>query len=206
MSVTPSPDGQSPTPEIRRFSRREQQRRLQKLARLVVTLSVVLAELIVGGILFYKKSQGAADLHRLATQKADQEQHLAALVSEQDSLALDLSIWVQTRYPNLRKLEWDKIIPLALGPLENVRLVQVPDKKNVLEAILTVNSSRGAVPRAVKILFFDHLGVQLAVGEIRDAAASADSGSGEPQWVSQVTLGNDVHPTYFALETDGRNP
>ncbi len=107
-----------------------------------------------------------ADVLQVALEES--EAKLADTRSELAHAERQLEAAVQGRFPQLRRLEFDKVLPVHEGYVKNIlfTLLKKPNKQNYEYKIVMENDTDFKTEPVVKILMFDNLGVQLGVDEV----------------------------------------
>lgn len=136
------------------------------------------------------------------------EKELNLLKPEVLQLREDLKALVENRIPRLKKLEYDKVIPLDAEYLKNIVFTLTKDgQKQYYEYKLVMeNNTPFVIWPELKIYFFDELGIQVGVEEIGTSKETLSAegkhslGSGEVRsHSSRISLSEDEAPVYFMI-------
>lgn len=135
----------------------------------------------------------------LTRQMREAERDLAPMRQELAQLKKDLEALVEGRLPHLRRLEYDKVIPLAEGYAKNIAftLVKRGQEESYEYKLVVQNDSLSTVDPDLKLYLFDKTGIQVGVSRI---SGEAPMGLGEVRsYTRMVNTEEDATPAYFML-------
>ncbi len=136
---------------------------------LIAVLIALLLTFLVIGVL------GAIRIHSLSTTNdmlqvrlEEDEARLAEANSELLRGQRELQAVVENRFPQLHRLEFDKVLPLHNEYVKNIAFTLIKNSNEhgyEYKIVMDNNTNRRIVPE-IKVLLFDRLGVQLGMDEI----------------------------------------
>lgn len=151
----------------------------------------------------------AKEVHDLTVLQHKQEQELALLRPKVASLEAEIAELVQGRLPGLKPLEFDKVIPVKKKYVRNIifTLIGTEDDHSYEYKLTLKNDGLTAVHPIVRVIFFDHLGIQMGystIGVDEDNVPTLDVlERGEVRsYTKVVNLPNGRQPRYFKIEVD----
>ncbi len=157
----------SPRTRKRRTKRQyhHSQRHNPLIAALIGMLLLVLVVLLFTGIKLTSLNT-TNDVLQIKLQETQDElvQTRSALIKTQR----ELEATVQGRFPQLRRLELDKVLPIHDGYVKNIVFTMLKKSNEITyeyKLVLDNNSDTTGIPE-VKVLVFDNLGVQLGGDEL----------------------------------------
>lgn len=156
-----------------------------------------------------KLSLYAKELNDLNLLQAKQERELERLRPQLVQLEKELAELVKKRLPGLYPLEFDKVIPIEEQYIQNIvfTLIGKEENRNYEFKLTLRNGGLTAVHPIVKVIFFDHLGIQVAASSIgvdEKGMPTLDVlERGEMRSYTQViSLSAGREAKYFTVETD----
>ena len=201
-----------PFPERRRIVRRHtngirhhsgRRRLIYSLWAAVIVLFVLLLLAAV------KLSLYAKEVYDLTLLQAKQERELEHLRPRVAQLEQELAELVKHRLPGLYPLEFDKLIPIDKQYVQHIIFTRIgkEEDRNYEFKLTLKNGDLTAVHPIVRVIFFDHLGIQLAsatVGVDDKGVPTLDvlERSEVRSYVQVVRLPAGKEARYFSVETD----
>lgn len=159
---------QAPRELPSRRSRRHRHSRRQEGPLLigVLGLTLLIFILLFFGVLKINSLTSGNELLRSKLQEIQNE--LTGTKSELAQTRLDLQAAVEGRFPQLHRLEFDKVVPLQDGYLKNIvfTLLRHTNTRHYEYKLVIENNTQMTALPEVKVLVFDDLGVQLGMDEI----------------------------------------
>ncbi|MFN3920039.1 MAG: hypothetical protein ACK4JF_07090 [Methylohalobius sp.] len=156
-----------------------------------------------------KLSLYAKELYDLTLLQARQERELEHLRPQLKQLEQELAELVKKRLPGLHPLEFDKVIPIDEQYIQHIIFTRVgkEEDRNYEFKLTLRNGDLTAVHPIVKVMFFDHLGIQVAsstVGVDEKGVPTLDVlERGEVRSYTQaISLPAGKEAKYFSIETD----
>lgn len=156
-----------------------------------------------------KLSLYAKEVNDLSVIAAKQERELERLRLQLAQLEKELAELVRQRLPGLHLLEFDKVIPLDQQYVQHILFTRIgKETERNYEFKLTLrNGELTAVHPIVRVIFFDHLGLQVAsstVGVDDKGMPTLDVlERGEVRsYVQAISLPAGKEAKYFTVETD----
>ncbi len=156
-----------------------------------------------------KLSLYAKEVNDLSVIAAKQERELERLRPQLAQLEKELAELVRQRLPGLHPLEFDKVIPLDQQYVQHILFTRIgKETERNYEFKLTLrNSELTAVHPIVRVMFFDHLGLQVASSTV------GVDGKGMPtldvlergevrSYVQAISLPAGKEAKYFTVEID----
>lgn len=215
LTVEPAPPAleHSLSPERRRRVRRQtngarhyHHSRKNLIYGLWVTVGVLFLLLLFTAI---KLSLYAKEVNDLNLLQAKQERELARLRPQLLQLEEALAELVKQRLPGLYPLEFDKVIPIEKQYIHNIifTLIGKEEDRNYEFKLTLKNSGLTPVHPIVKVIFFDHLGIQVAdsmIGVDEKGVPTLDvmERGGVRSYTQAIRLRPGKEAKYFAVESD----
>ncbi|GAB6066921.1 hypothetical protein JCM13664_02390 [Methylothermus subterraneus] len=169
-------------------------------------LAILFLLLLVTAI---KLSLYAKEVNDLTLLQAKQERELERLRPRLAQLERELAELVKQRLPGLYPLEFDKVIPIDKEYVQHILFTRIgkAEDRNYEFKLTLRNGDLTAVHPIVRVMFFDHLGIQVA-----SAAVGVDD-KGVPtldvlergevrSYVQVISLPSGKEAKYFRIETD----
>ncbi len=118
----------------------------------------------------------------LRSSLAQAEEALQRMTPEVQNLRNDLDTLIRGRLPRLRKLEYDRVLPLDDGYLKNMTFTEIinRDRRGHEYKLVTQNNTSTPLWPEVQLLIFNELGIQIGGAEI---------GTGQPNALKVNSLG-----------------
>ena len=132
----------------------------------VAVLTLLLAVLTVFGAIKMNSLSNTNDL--LTVRLEESEHNLIETRKKLGQTERQLEAAVEGRFPQLRRLEFDKVLPLHKGMVKNIlfTLITKSDNNRYEYKIVMDNDSNSMAAPEVKVLLFGELGVQLGMDEV----------------------------------------
>ena len=191
------------SPDTHRHSRRRHLRVIYLLGALSSILFLLLLAVSI------RLSLYAKEVHDLTVLQHKQELELQTLRPKVARLEAEVADLVQGRLPGLKPLEFDKVIPIDKKYVRNVifTLIGTEDDHRYEYKLTLKNDGLTGVHPIVRVIFFDHLGIQLGdstIGVDRDNVPTLDIlERGEVRSYNKVVqLPDGKQPRYFKIEVD----
>ncbi len=188
---------------VHRHSRRRSLRTIYILSALVLVLFLLLL------VVSIRLSLYAKEVHDLTVLQHKQELELESLRPKVASLEAEIAELVQGRLPGLKPLQFDKVIPIKKKYVRNIIFTLIgTESDHRYEYKLTLkNDGLTGVHPIVRVIFFDHLGIQLGdstIGVDKDNVPTLDIlERGEVRsYTKVVQLPDGKQPRYFKVEVD----
>lgn len=188
---------------LRHYHRHHHQKLVVGLGAAVVALFLLLLFTAL------KLSLYAKEANDLSLISARQERELKRLRPQLEQLEKELAELVRKRLPGLYLLELDKLIPIEKGYIQHILFTRIgKEEDRSYEFKLTLrNSDLTAVHPIVRVMFFDHLGIQVAssaIGVDEKGMPTLDVlERGEVRsYVQAIRLPEGREAKYFGIETD----
>ncbi len=188
---------------VHRHSRRHYTRTIYILA---ASLAVLFLSLL---IVLIRLSMYAKEVHDLTVLQHKQEQELETLRPKVASLEAEIAELVKGRLPGLKPLEFDKVIPIDKQYVRNIifTLIGTEEDRSYEYKLTLKNNNLTAVHPIVRVIFFDHLGIQMGhstIGVDEDNVPTLDVlERGEVRsYTKVVSLPDGRQPRYFKIEVD----
>lgn len=214
---TTTPPGQSPgagiaaaTSESGRVGRsgrhhhhsRRRHHSLRKLAAvgaLTVLGSCVFVALTL--YLFHTLARNSADSSPQRAALVDSESELRAAREELKRVNSEMEALVKQRLPNLRRMEFDKVIPINQGYVRNILFTEKHLENKVQFAYMIVLENVDAPPVIPKtrVLLFDRTGIQVG-GAAVSATKIMRPGDRDSASVEIDMFIDDAKPEYFLID------
>ncbi len=189
--------------DTHRHSRRRYLRIIYLLGALVSVLFLLLL------VVSIRLSLYAKDVHDLTVLQHKQELELESLRPKVAALEAEIADLVRGRLPGLKPLEFDKVIPIEKKYVRNIIFTLIgTESDHRYEYKLTLkNDGLTGVHPIVRVIFFDHLGIQLGdstIGVDKDNVPTLDIlERGEVRsYTKVVQLPDGKQPRYFKVEVD----
>ncbi len=118
----------------------------------------------------------------LRSSLAQAEEELQRMTPEVQNLRNDLDTLIRGRLPRLRKLEYDRVLPLDDRYLKNITFTEIinRDRRGHEYKLVTQNNTSAPLWPEVQLLIFNELGIQIGGAEI---------GTGQPNALKVNSLG-----------------
>lgn len=118
----------------------------------------------------------------LRSSLAQAEEELQRMTPEVQNLRNDLDTLIRGRLPRLRKLEYDRVLPLDDRYLKNITFTEIinRDRRGHEYKLVTQNNTSTPLWPEVQLLIFNELGIQIGGAEI---------GTGQPNALKVNSLG-----------------
>ena len=211
-------DSTIPPAAVSSKARRSRGRRLRPWSRRSKMLAVLLAIVIL--VSFFIALFLSIRLFKLSDENSgliisvrQSQIELDKLRPEVEELRAGMNDLVEGRIPNLRPLEFDKVIALDENYVKNIAftLASNADEKRYEYKFVMNNQSIYVVWPRVRILMFDNMGIQVGLAEMRgDYSANSQSSNLAPSEVrsysSKIVLTEGDDPVYFRLLAFNDNP
>ncbi|RLA21212.1 MAG: hypothetical protein DRQ56_01190 [Gammaproteobacteria bacterium] len=178
-----------------------------KQKRLILILSAALAVSFLLNLVLGVKMGGyarEATLSVVMEQKVQRE--LSELQPKLDKMAAEIESLTLKRLPGLVKLTYDEVLSVGQQYVKNIVFTRTGDEDSKYYEYKVVMDNRNLLPvrPEVKILFFDHVGIQVGVSEL-------GMGNGLPiteplergeirSYSSSLELADDLEPQYFQVQ------
>ncbi len=203
----------SPMPERRRRVRRQtngarhyHHSRNNLIYGLWAAVSILFLLLLLTAI---KLSLYAKEVNDLNLLQARQERELKRLRPQLAQLEEELAELVKQRLPGLYPLEFDKVIPIEKQYIHHIifTLIGKEEDRNYEFKLTLRNGGLTAVHPIVKVIFFDHLGIQVAgsmigVDENRMPTLDVLERGEVRSYTQAINLPAGKEAKYFTVETD----
>lgn len=185
----------------------QRKRQTRSVKRLVAGLSVGCA-LLFFLTLFLGIQLGIAarETNYLTVIERKQARELEAMRPELDQLKAEVAELVKSRIPNLNPLKFDEVITVEEGYVRNIvfTLAKKNDVKQYEYKMVMDNRGLTAVHPDIKLLFFNHIGIQVGGSEIgvdKDGEPTLEVlERGEIRTRSSVVeLSEEADPSYFLI-------
>ena len=160
-------DGASAELSTSRFRRRRHRRQQEgPLLVGVLGLTLLVFILLFFGVVKFNSLNSGNELLRAKLQEMQTD--LSQTKSELAKTRVDLEAALEGRFPQLHRLEFDKVVPLHMGYLKNIvfTLLGKTNQRNYEYKLVIENNTEISTIPEVKVLIFDRLGVQLGMDEI----------------------------------------
>lgn len=186
---------------------RSRHRRSRARTRLIIILSAALLAMFIAvlvlGVKLTTCGRQVIDLTVLERKQARQLAELEPKIAEFEQ---EIAQLVESRLPNLRPLEFDKVFHIGEAYVKNI-VFTITRKDGIRYyeyKMLMDNQDFVPVPPHVQILLFDRDGIQIGFSELgvdKDGVPTADIlERGEIRsHVAQFVLTEDMEPDYFLL-------
>jgi len=154
-----------PTRRHSRHRRHHSERRIP-LIMVLAGLSLLAVVLILFGVIKINSLNSTNDL--LTFRLQENEQKLIKMRIELRETQRQLEAAVEGRFPQLRRLEFDKVLPLHEGLVQNIlfTLIKKSDNNRYEYKLVMENDTESMSTPEVKVLLFGRLGVQLGTNEV----------------------------------------
>ncbi len=147
----------------------------------------------------------------LRSSLAQAEEELLRVAPELQKLRVDLDELIRGKLPRLRKLEYDRVLPLDDQYLKNITFTEIMnrDSRGYEYKLVVQNNTNAPLWPEVQLLIFNEIGIQVG---------SAEIGTGQPNALKAGSLGvgevrsytalmkladGDATPTYFMIRIPG---
>ena len=129
-------------------------------------LSLLAVILMLFGVIKINSLSNTNDL--LTFRLQENEQKLIKMRIELRETQRQLEAAVEGRFPQLRRLEFDKVLPLHEGLVQNIlfTLIKKSDNNRYEYKLVMENDTGSMSTPEVKVLLFGRLGVQLGTNEV----------------------------------------
>jgi cell division protein FtsB len=198
-----SRDARARTRDARHAHHKSTRRALR--AALIVTLVVFGLVLVVGGVYTMAlRARAAAYGDRIAAQ----DNEVAQLRSELQDLRSERDVLASGRLPGLVPMEYDRALPLEQQYVRNIIFTQTGTSELPRYEYRLVVANGGTAPLrpAVRLLFFDERGIQVAESLVTEEASAAQPAAAawlQPNetrsYSALVQLQHHSSPRYFLL-------
>ena len=211
ISATPEP---SPSPESEprhshrhmRHANREAQRRRSQRMMLAIALAVAVLLLIFVSIFSMIRIGSLSNANDSMNAELFQvRQELAKLKPELEQARKELGNLTRGRFPYLRDLVQDKVLPVDNSYVKNIVFTSLRTAGGTrYEYRLVLENKTDVLIRPdVRVFVFDHRGVQVGMGEVTDRS---DMIPGESRsYSSTIERFMDEEPRYFYVWTRSKN-
>jgi len=171
---------------------------------LSVALVILLLVAVFSGMKIASLNRTNGILRAQLDKKQDELTQLRPELAEARAEARkDLESLIESRFPQLHKLEFDKVIPVHEEYVRNIlfTLIKKNDERRHEYRLLMENTAPASVLPEVRVLLFDQLGVQLGMGQLekQEPLASGESRS----FSSFIETFVEGEPRYFYVSVKG---
>lgn len=185
---------------------RSSRRKNRMILGLWITVALLFLILLFVSV---KLSMYAKEINELNIIENKQSRELAQIRPKLDQMRSQIDELVMGRLPSLHKLEFDKVIPINEKYVRNIifTLIGKEEDLNYEYKITLKNDGLTAIHPIVKILFFDHLGIQVGssvIGLDSNGLPTLDVlDRGEARsYTAQVNLSTGNRAQYFLIQMD----
>jgi hypothetical protein len=171
---------------------------------LSVALVILLLVAVFSGMKIASLNRTNGILRTQLDKKQDELTQLRPELAEARAEARkDLESLVESRFPQLHKLEFDKVIPVHDEYVRNIlfTLIKKNDERRHEYRLLMENTAPASVLPEVRVVLFDRLGVQLGMDQLekQEPLASGESRS----FSSFIETFVEGEPRYFYISVKG---
>lgn len=180
-------------------------RRSKLLLLLVLALALIdfFTALLLGAQVYTLGRQNQT----LRSNLAQTEEELRQVTPELQKLRADLDELIRGKLPRLRKLDYDRVLPLDEGYLKNITFTEIVSRNSRSHEykLVVQNNTRGPLWPEVQLLIFNELGIQVGGAEIGtrqpNALKASSLGVGEVRsYMASMELADkDATPAYFMI-------
>ena len=162
----PSHDQERSLRPVNGYRARSWSRRSKLLLLLVLALVLIdfFTALLLGTQVYTLNRQNQT----LRSSLAQTEEELLHVVPELQKLRTDLDELIRGKLPRLRKVEYDRVLPLDDQYLKNIIFTQVVnrDSRGHEYKLVVQNNTRSPLLPEIQLLIFNELGIQVGNAEI----------------------------------------
>lgn len=201
---TTEPGPQLSQPYISRSRRRHRSELKIKLLQIALGSLIFLFSLIILLMWLYT-SKLSAENDQISAEFYKQARQLTATTEALEKLQGEMKTLLQGRLPHLVPLEYDKAIPITHKYLRNIifTLIKAQGRVATEYRVVLQNDTLSVIHPEVKILLFDHVGIQIGSAEIISTALTADEAVLDPgevrSYSGSIELFQEGDPHYFLV-------